>query len=240
MPLHRIPLEELRLACRQKLGTCELWLRRLIHDELSQHFGPTYFGEGVHNGNHIFRMEIRNHAAQRLSANPERYRREVDTLLIEQIVDTICKQDLYNLCFSVPLRQAYPDGREETRTFLGRLIPIRNALSHANPISVHDAERVICYCDDIIGSLKQHYSDKNMSNEYNAPSFTRFSDGFGHSEIPTQVYDQFLNYSKDTRLRPGEIVRLEVEVDSSFDPNDYTVEWRIPTGEVKLGSSIEF
>ena len=183
MPLHRIPFEELRLACRQKLETCELWLRRLIHEELMQRYGNTYFTEGMQNENHMFRKDIRDHSAKMLSESAGRYSKEVDTLLIEHIVDTICKQDLYHVCFSPALRDAYPDGREEARTFLRRLIPIRNALSHANPISVHDAERVFCYCDDVIESLKRHYSERNMAQEYNAPQFTKFTDSLGHSEI---------------------------------------------------------
>jgi hypothetical protein len=223
MSLHRVPFEELRLACRQKLETCELWLRRLIHEELMRCYGETYFNQGIQNENHIFKKEIRDHSAKMLNENPKRYSREVDTLLIEHIVITICKHDLYHACFSLALQDAYPDGREEARTFLSRLIPIRNALSHANPITVHDAERVLCYCDDIIESLKRHYSERNMAQEYNAPLFTRFTDSLGHSEVLSRSTVD-LNF-RTTPLRVGDNIRWEVEVDSSFQPDDYQVEW---------------
>jgi hypothetical protein len=226
VPLHKIPSEELRSACRQKLETCELWLRRLIHEEFSRRFGASYFSQGMQNGNAIFRKEIREHAASRMSENPGRYRREIDTLLMDYIVDTLCKHDLYTSCFSTPLRYAFPDGCQEARTFLSRLIPVRNALSHANPISVHDAERVICYCDDVIESLKQYYRDQNMAQEYNAPVFSRFVDSLGHSEIPAKSH-QWLDFTGGPSLRPGDGIRLEVEVDSSFGPDEYTVDWAV-------------
>jgi hypothetical protein len=188
-----------------------------------QRYGKTYFTEGMQNANHIFRKDIRDHSAKMLSESPGRYSREVDTLLIEHIVDTICKQDLYHACFSPALQDAYPDGREEARTFLSRLIPIRNALSHANPISVHDAERVFCYCDDVIESLKRHYSERNMAQEYNAPLFTKFTDSLGHSEVLSGSI-KHLDFTK-TNLRVGDSIRWEVEVDSSYQPDEYTVEW---------------
>jgi len=240
MPLHKIPSEELRLACRQKLETCELWLRRLIHDELLMRYGSTYFEQGKQNNNHLFRTEIRKHAIEMMRRNSGRYGREVDTLLLEHVIDTICKHDLYQSCFSAALRHAYPDGEIEARTFLSRLVPLRNALSHANPIAVYHAERVLCYCDDVIESLKQYYKDKNMNQEYNAPVFTRFSDSFGHSEIPTKTDPSYYDYSREISMRPGDSVRLEVAIDSSFDPTNYTIEWaacNISNGETGTGSS---
>ncbi len=223
-PLHRIPYDDLRLACRQKLETCELWLRRLIHDELSRRFGTEYFYQGRHNGMHLFRTDVRVHATQRMADNPNRYSKATDTLLFDHLIDTVCKHDLYALCFSSSLGQAFPEGPIEARTFLRRLVRIRNALSHANPISVHDAERVLCYCDDVIGALKEYYSNRNMMTEYNAPLFTRFVDSFGHSDTPAKSHI-WLDYTGSTILRPGDGMRLEVEVDSSFGPDDYIVSW---------------
>jgi hypothetical protein len=223
VPLHRLPTEDIRLACRQKLETCELWLRRLIHEELSQKFGAAYFNDGVHDGGHLFRTEIRTHAARRMAENPNRYNKPIDTLLFDHLIDTLCKHGLYNLCFSSSLKRAFPEGAQEARTFFSRLVPIRNALAHANPMSIHDAERVLCYCDDVIESLKDNYRELNMAQTYNAPIFTRLVDSLGHAETPanSHIWYRYL----DTALRPGDAIRLEAEVDSSFDPDDYTVEW---------------
>jgi hypothetical protein len=228
VPLHRLPIEDIRLACRQKLETCELWLRRLIHEELSQRFGMGYFNDGVHDGVHLFRTEIRNHAARRMVESPNRYNKPIDTLLFDHLIDTLCKHGLYNLCFSSSLKRAFPEGAEEARTFFSRLVAIRNALSHANPISIHDAERVLCYCDDVIESLKEYYRELNMNQTYNAPIFTRFGDSLGNSEIPTHT-EAWFRYT-NTELRPGDTVRLEVEVDSSFSPDDYTIKWLVAGG----------
>jgi hypothetical protein len=225
VPLHRLPNEDIRLACRQKLETCELWLRRLIDEQLSQQFGVAYFSDGVHDGVHLFRKEIRTHAARWIAKNPNRYQKPVDTLVLEHLIDTLCKHGLYKLCFSSSLKRAFPEGAEEARTFFSRLVPIRNALSHANPMSIHDAERVLCYCDDVIEALKEHYRELNMNNTYNAPVFTRFVDSLGHSEMPAESRIAY-SYA-DTTLRPGDSISLEVEIDSSFDPEDYTVEWGV-------------
>ncbi|MGO9464687.1 MAG: hypothetical protein ACLQVF_11115 [Isosphaeraceae bacterium] len=233
--MYRIPSEELRLACRQKLETCELWLRRLIHEELSQRFGENYFTDGAHDGNPLFRSDVRQHAAQRMGQHPQRYTSEVDTLLFDHLVDTLCKQNLYKLCFSSSLGRAFPGGAEEARRFLHRLVAIRNALSHANPVTVHDAERVLCYCDDVIEALKDYYKEKNTGKEYDAPMFVRFSDSAGHSQI-LSTPSEMLDYRADRPLRPGDQLRLEVEVDASFDPSAYRVKWN--TNAPGLGADI--
>ncbi len=155
MVIHNHSFEEIRVATRQKLETCEIWLRRLIHEVFLESLGVSYFDDGEYKGSKLFRSEVRSHADSRMAAEPERYGRKVDTLTLNQIVDTLCKQDLYTGFFRPALQEAYPDGRSEARTFLGRLIDVRNALSHSNPISVHDAERAFCYCDDIIWSLNK-------------------------------------------------------------------------------------
>jgi len=170
-----------------------------------------------------------------MGANPGRYTRQVDTLLMDHIVDIICKQDLYKECFSSALKAAFPSGNEEARDFLVRLIPIRNKLSHANPISVHEAERVLCYCDDVIEVLMGFYKEKSLDQEYNAPRFTRFSDSRGHSQIIQETVTT-LHFSSDTVFRPGDNVRFEVEVDSSFNIEDYTVEWSF--GSVYSGAQV--
>jgi hypothetical protein len=241
MPLHKIPLEELRIACRQRLETCEMWLRRLIHEELSRKFGSTYFREGIYNSNALFSSKIRKHAAERMNREPNRYDSEIDTLLMDHIVDTVCKSDLFADFFRPALKGAFPHGNEEARTFLSRLVPVRNALSHANPISVRDAERVLCYCGDVIESIKEFYESRNMEQEYNTPRFTRFADSLGNSKLLSETRS-FLSYTDSVALRPGDSIRLEVEVDSSFEPNAYRIDWvvcNIPNDEQGSGTSFQ-
>jgi hypothetical protein len=236
VPLHTIPFEELRSACRRKLETCELWLRRLIHEELSRNFGASYFSDAIHKGNHIFNSKVRAHAAARRAEHADRYSTDLDALVIDQLVAILCKKDLHDAFFSSALRGAFPLGNEEARIFLQRLIPIRNALSHANVISVHDAERVLCYCDDVICSLKDYYQDQNMDRDYNAPLFIRFADSLAHSEVISKPFTT-LDYTNESTLRPGDSLRLEVEVDSTFDPGSFTVEWNSSSGDTGTGLS---
>jgi Swt1-like HEPN len=234
VPLHRIPFEELRSACRQKLETCELWLRRLIHEQLSRHFGASYFSQAFHNCKHIFSERIRAQAASRRAEHPDRYGSDIDTLMIEDLITVLCEKTLYNAFFASALKEAFPNGYAEARTFLQRLRRIRNALSHANPISVHDAERVLCYCDDVIGSMKAYYQAINMGNEYNAPLLVRFADSLGHSDL-ISTPSKNLDYTSEGTLRPGDALRLEVEVDSTFDPESFTVEWYSSSGDTGTG-----
>lgn len=239
MPLHLIPSDVLRSECRQRLESCELWLRRLVHDQLAKNYGESYVQMAQINGQHIFRSEIRKHAADRLATQPSRYRREVDTLLLDHIVSVICKPEVFKKYFAQPLNWAFPDGNESLRTVLDRLVPIRNLLSHGNPLTSHDAERVLCYCDDIIFSLIHFYAGQGMTNDFDAPSFTRFSDSLGHIEYP-QATRSYFDYSATCTLRAGDSIRLEVEVDAHYPPSDYQIKWvvaNISAGESSEGHS---
>ena len=63
-----------------------------------------------------------------------------------------------------------------------------------------------------------------MSDEYNTPTFTRLSDHFGNQDYLNKPIST-LDYSEKVVLRPGDAIRLEVEVDAHFPPNDYNIEW---------------
>lgn len=241
MALHLIPSEELRVACRQRLEACELWLRRLVHDQLRAQFGDDYIRTANASGQALFKTEIRKHVASRLNASPGRYARPIDTLQLDHLATVICKQDSYRAFFRQAFQYEFPTGNDHLRLVISRLVPIRNALSHANPLSLADAERVLCYCSDIISSLTQHYSAIGMSQDFNAPSFTRFSDSIGHVEHPAETIAQ-LNFTKQTALRSGQQVRFEVEVDSHYSPDDYTVKWQvvnIRNGESSYGTAFQ-
>lgn len=59
MALHLISSEELRVACRQRLESCELWLRRLVHDQLRKESGENYIDVAIIDGHAIFKTSIR-------------------------------------------------------------------------------------------------------------------------------------------------------------------------------------
>jgi len=63
-----------------------------------------------------------------------------------------------------------------------------------------------------------------MEREFNAPLFTRFSDSLGHVEHIQSSKPRF-NYSRSSALRAGDAMRFEVEVDTYYRPEEYTIEW---------------
>lgn len=226
MALHLLSSEELRTFCRQRLESCELWLRRIVHDELSKDFGENYIETAKINDQAIFNTAIRKHVESRIASATVTPAHPINTLLLDHLTDIICKQDVYKQYFAVPMHYNFPLGNEQVRLVLKRLIPIRNALSHANPITLHDAERVLCYCNDIITSLVEHYAVLGMSQDFDAPSFTRYSDSLGQVEVLSRP-DVQLNFRGGTSLRCGDSIRIEVEVDSHYPPDTYTIQWLV-------------
>lgn len=226
MALHLLPTDLLRTHARQRLESLELWLRRLIHDEFTATYGQDYVNTATVSGQAVFNTAIRKHVASRIAVASKPSLRPVDTLLLDHIATIICKEDVYRLHFSRPLRHGFPQGQQHFRIMLQRLVPIRNALAHANPISTHDAERSLCYSSDIIESLLQHYSDVGMSKDFDAPTFTRYNDSFGNVEVPVSA-DVQLNFTSRQSLRCGDSLRIEVEVDAHYSPETYEITWLV-------------
>lgn len=226
MSLHLIPSEDLRVSCRQKIEACELWLRRLIHDQFLPVFGQDYINTAQIAGQAIFRTEIRKHVKGRYAASPGRYTRQIDALQLDHLASIVCKFNVYKTYFKDPFKCGFPIGNDHLRLVLDRLVQIRNALAHANTFTIHDAERVFCYCDDVISSLVQHYATIGMTQDFDAPSFTRFSDSVGHVEHPTLTRTS-LNFTERRQLRSGESIRFEVEVDAHYAPSEYNIKWQV-------------
>ena len=139
---------------------------------------------------------------------------------------------LYKSFFKAPLGYAFPDGREEARTFMKRLSEVRNRLAHANPISNRQFEQVVCYTGDIIESIKKFYSIKNMNEEYNVPLILKTIDSFGNvlhrnEFIQTGQGSIIYDISKNPQfhLRPGDVFTIEIEVDQSYSEDEYDIEW---------------
>lgn len=220
----------LRSICKEKLEGLEHWLRRLIDGELSSSYGD-YFSYQDDFGNRILPTKLSEVLIQRKKSEPGRYPRLVDAMLLSDVIDIVCKPNLWKLHFQEPLKEAFPDGQAEARTFLNRLSAPRNNLAHANTISIRQAEQVICYSNDIIDSLKSYYRSKGMNNEYNIPIILKFSDSHGSTLTREQFSDtgstQLITFQNDPKfyLRPGDCLSIEVEADPSFPPETYTISW---------------
>ena len=225
--LYKLTDNEIRNLCKEKLESLEHWLRRLIHKTLSAKYGDDFFSYVDGAGNRLVKNSIVRSLEERVQKESERYQRKIDAVLLDDAIDIICNPQLYFL-FRPALEGAFPDGRDETKTFLKRLIDSRNRLAHANPITSRQAEQVVCYSNDVIDSMKAYYAALGVQQEYNAPTILKVSDSFGNVFFRDESQDRWDIYlDKEPRffLRPGEILTIEVEVDSSFAPEEYSMRW---------------
>ncbi|MBK5512534.1 hypothetical protein [Pseudomonas sp. TH15] len=226
MALHLIKSDEIHLSCRQRIEACELWLRRIIHDKFLAEFGGDYINLGEINGQLIFSNNTRQRVQNYLSANPGQYSRPIDTLLFDDLGSTLGKNDVYKKFFKEVMEEDFQMGAQQIRDVVKTLVQIRNALSHANggTLSLHDAERALCYCSDIIAPIKSFYSKMSIQDKFPAPVFTRFSDSLGTVWHPNPPSDhRFITHT----LYLGDEIRFEVEVDSTFPPDEYKVTWMV-------------
>jgi len=180
MDLHLLNNDARRSLCRRELEALEHWLRRLVHETLAAAHSVEYLDAVDRGGRRLIKREVRDEIAKRLEKEPARYQRPVDAALLGDLVTIICNFENWRDYFGAALEEAFPLGNEDARIFLRRLVDIRNKLSHANPISVHEAARVICYTLDVIDSMKAYYMKRNLEKEYNVPTIIRITDSLGN------------------------------------------------------------
>jgi hypothetical protein len=231
-PFNSFTESELRDYCKATLESLEHWLRRLIDEVLTRAYGSEYLDARRSDGSRVVKNEIRKNINGRIHADSTRFARPIDAALLDDVIDIICNPVLYRDFFGEAFKPAYPDGREEARTFLKRLVEPRNRLSHANSISVRQAEQIVCYANDVIDCLKQYYVQVGAFMEYNVPSIIKFSDSFGNLCHVDRHFDRnssskMLHFADEPRffLRPGDTISIEVEVDQSFPATSYELYW---------------
>jgi hypothetical protein len=230
MPLSKLTEIELREACRARIEMLELWLRRLIHEQFEEIYSNDILNAKNAAGEFVLKKEVRERIEKYLRDRPGRYNRPVDAALLDDLITIICKPNTYTSCFATALVGAFPLGNEEARKFLNRLLAPRNNLSHANAISIRQAEQVICYSNDVVYALRDFYAMRGKADAYNAPSILRMWDSFGHMEHAQLAHANLkhkFDYSEDTasHLRPGDTLTIEIEVDPSFSEEGFTVKW---------------
>lgn len=228
MNLFRYTDDEIRIYCKQTIESLEFWLKRIIHDKLSQDFGDDYLNAKNDKDEYVIKNHIREKIKQMYDAEPSRYTRLIDASTLDQLVCIICNPVLYKKYFNSTLIHAFPNGREVAKTYLDNLITPRNCLYHANPISVRVAEQVICYSHDIIDSFKEYYKMVNQNKYFNVPSVIKSVDSFGYVFYPNDNINSYdLSANPNYFLRPGELLKIELEVDPTFNPDEYKFEWSI-------------
>ncbi|MBQ4644767.1 MAG: hypothetical protein IJB72_03335 [Clostridia bacterium] len=231
--------DDLRAICRKEIETLEHWTRRLIHETLTAQYGDGYFSYKK-NDEPLIKGEISSRISKMREDNPGRFPRPIDAFFLGDIIYVLCKKSLYDAHFKDALCEAYPHSNDEARFFLERIEAIRNKLSHANSISVREAEQVICYCHDVIESLKSYYRQTGKEKEYNVPMFIRANDSLGNVFLPKKEgypLERYMDFSKTVtageygiKLRAGETYGISIVVDPAFDTSSYSLEWSVLSG----------
>lgn len=223
---HDYSQEELRAYCRSCIESLEIWARRLVHEKMTEAYGDNYIDKVLDNGNFLVKAEIRNHVHSMMADSPERFKRPVDTLFIDQIIYFLCNQTWYTNLFKSALDYAYPQGFMEAREFLSRIVPIRNPLSHSNPITIRQVEQAICYSHDFIDGLKQYYKDRGEEQVWNVPQIIKVKDSLGNVFENLDETDSLGAFLYTNQLQNcGDTYSVEIEVDSSFEKSEYEIKW---------------
>ena len=236
MPLHALSDDERRSHCRREIEALEHWLRRLVHETFSRIYGPAYLDANGEEGNRLFASKVADEIKARHGREPLRFPRLIDAADLDDLVNVICKSETYMRHFRDVLQVAFPQGNEVARTFLKRIIEVRHKLSHANPITVHEAMRVICYTQDVLAALKEHYVAMNQEMEYNVPLVTKVIDSQGNVRHASEIRRNssgsgvcLFHKELSGRLYPGDRLVIEVEVDPTFERPSYMIRWGWPS-----------
>lgn len=222
--------EQLRSLCRTNIEALEKWARLMLHLVLTEKFGSDYIHAKNPDGNYKFKTKLVEKADEMIKNEPGRFPTHLDTLFLEELIYMLCHQDVYPL-LSPHLKDFYPEGKEELKTFLGRVLSVRNKLSHSNPFSHRDAQRAVCYSNDFIDAVKHFFEQKNMTKEFNVPSIIKVTDSFGNEFIPTTSGEIFSvtildpATKKPKVLYVGDKFSVTLEIDPSFADTDYRLEW---------------
>ena len=168
MALHLLSADQVASSCRQRIESCELWLRYLIHNQLSMTFGDGYLTGESPSNNPIFSASVQRSAAARHETARIKPPRPVDTLLFDDLARVLAKVDVYDKWFKAVLHTDFPLGSMQVRNILNLLVPIRNKLAHANGVTLtlHEAERALCYCNDLISAIQNHYTGASMADKF--------------------------------------------------------------------------
>lgn len=229
---------------RRSLDAAEYWLRRIISLLMKQKFGDDFLDAKLPNGDAVLGVGRLQQMKDRFARDKQKFPSIIDAAMFEDVIAIVLHPNLYKDVFRDALSSAYPDGVEEARTFLGRMLAHRNALSHGGVCSIRMAEQCSCYSNDLIDSLKSFLAERNMERQFNVPMFTRFKDSFGNdlrfnNDNREHVAFDARQGGKARDIEVGETLILEVEVDESFAADAYELEWRAP-GLRSVGPVLKF
>lgn len=234
---HEYDEETLRAYCRTSIEALERWARLVIDRELINQYGYNYFDAKMENGDPVIKSEINEKATDMLAKHPDRFKRKIDTLFLDEIIYLLCKVQLYKKVFKKILDEIYPDGCAEARTYLNRLVPIRNKLSHSNPVSIRETEMAICYSHDFVDGVKSYFAKVGENRMFNVPQAVKLNDSLGNEYIlKNNSHPEIIRIMNQSGiLEPfyvNERISFEVTMDPSFEGDSYDIFWTIK-GEIK-------
>lgn len=223
MPLYTIETNFLREKCRSRIEAIELWMRRIITEELTAVFGSNFINYQSLSQVYLIKKEIRDNINQRYNSSPASFPRPIDAAFFENLIDILCNPSHYDNYFKKYFVGVYPPTMSNStihlKFCLERLKNIRNNLSHANSINVRDAEFVLSLTTEHVESFKQFYNMQGKQKEYNVPQIIKITDSFGNVVIRKDFQNyEWHDFSNDPKcvLRPGDTLSIEVEVDPSY------------------------
>ena len=237
--------EKIRSRCRTAIENMEKWARLIIDKELTELYGKDFFYSKDNYNNPIVKKEIIKKAEKIKADNPERFSRMVDTLFLDEIIYFLCKDSLYKNCFKKILDLIYPDGKMEAMTYLSRIIPIRNKLSHSNPISIREAEKAICYSNDFVDGVKEYMKHSGQQQQYNVPNIIKINDSLGNEFYLNKNKNfELINIKdKDGNLHEfeiGERYIVRLTLDPSFKSEEYKFRWSIENGYRLIPDNLDY
>lgn len=232
---------DMRDMCHHHIDTFEHWSRRLIDETFKENFEEDYFDYMVNTSQPLIKKEIKDRVEGRMRDNPGRYARKIDAIVMDDLIYFFTRKDLYKLFKQV--FEPFFSGDNEIRSVLERLLLIRNKLSHGSHISLHEAEQCVCYTNDFIETYKLYYKKQGKEKKYNVPTFIRITDSMGNEifrENSNIYWELFCHgpipYMPNIQLRSGDVYKLKVEVDQSFNAIDYNISWVTNDGTYKYVS----
>ena len=83
---YSIPEDELRSICRVNIEAFEKWSRTIIHNELKNNLGENYFDMELSPDVPVVKKSIRDKTYKMMRNYPQRFRREIDTLFLDEII----------------------------------------------------------------------------------------------------------------------------------------------------------
>jgi hypothetical protein len=221
--------DERRNIARRHFESVELWLRKIIDQIFSYNYGTEYFSYRFPDGSFLIKSEIRKRVSKLRKKEPSRFTRDIDATTFGQAIQIVTNHEHFNHYFKPALQLAYPHGASEAKAILKQLESIRNKVDHVGCCSARELEKAVCYSNDFIDSVKAFFVSIQMERLFNVPKITRFIDSLGnesHMEsIPHDASSRIIDWRTrgKTDLRPGDSLRLEIEVDQSFNREDYTI-----------------